>query len=248
MVSEDKLIQQGIRLTEAWFKKFKNQIVKDIGLCETYQEFLERTEQYTTSNILISSGYSAAMEAVILQILNDVRFERASQRRLIEETIRNNVGNLIRDVGEDIRETVRTTVSKGYDDGLHPYEIGRNISKELDVINHKRARTIARTEVKRTDTIANYVIAKEDGATSFTVTCRPDCCPYCAEAYDSKRTFDEQKEVLHKIDEMKRIGINDPLVKGKGEPVGGDVVFDIMETDKLPPLHPNCRCTVYYNY
>ena len=47
---------------------------------------------------------------------------------------------------------------------------------------------------------------------------------------------------------MKSEGIDDPLVRGKGEALGGDVQFSMDDTDKLPPLHPNCRCTVYYNY
>ena len=236
MVSEDKIIRQGIRQTDAWFNQFKKRIVKDLSLCNTYQEFLERTDEYTTGNILVNSGYSVAMENIIVQMLNNIRFERASQRELIEETIRNNVANLIQDVGEDVKNTIRDIVSKGYDEGLHPYEIGRRISKEIDTINSKRARTIARTEVKRTDTIANYVIAKEKGAVGFTVKCRPDCCPLCAKEYAEITGEDYEN-----------------LTDGDGKPVdphliGGEKDYLLTDIDILPPLHPNCRCTVYYNY
>ena len=155
---------------------------------------------------------------------------------------------LITNVGEDIKETVRTIVKDGYDKGLHPTEIAKNINHEIDVINNTRARTIARTEVKRTDTVANYVRHKEQGATGFTVQCRPDCCEYCAEEYDSETTAEQQREVLAHIEEMKAEGIDDPLVRGKGETLGGDVQFSMDDTDKLPPLHPNCRCTAMFNY
>jgi hypothetical protein len=248
MVSEDKLIRQGIKKTDAWFKQFKRRISHDLSLCNTYEEFVERTKDYTTNNILVNSGYAAEMSSIVTQMVNNHKFQRASQRALLEQTIDNNVGMLIQNVGEDIKETVRTIVKDGYDKGLHPTEIAKNITHEIDVINNTRARTIARTEVKRTDTVANYVRHKEQGATGFTVQCRPDCCEYCAEEYDSERTAEQQREVLEEIELLKANGSDDPIVRGKGETLGGDVQFSMDDTDMLPPLHPNCRCTVYYTY
>ena len=255
MVSEDKLIKQGIRLTDAWFEKFKKQIRHDLNLCKTYEEFIERTKEYTTANILINSGYSVAMQELITQILNNHRFQRASQRALIEETINNTVGHLIQDVGEEIKETVRDVVKEGYDKGSHPTEMARDITQRIDSINARRARTIARTEVKRTDTIANYVRHKEQGAKGFTVQCRPDCCPLCAKDYAHKDPV-KQKQRLDWIKQVKRENkgkpkseqIDDPLLHGKGETIGGNVQFTMDQTDMLPPRHPNCRCTAMYYY
>lgn len=255
MVSEEKLIRQGIRLTDEWFRKFKKQIEHDLELCETYEEFIERTKEYTTNNILINSGYAAEMGALVTQILNNHKFARASQRALLEQTINNNVGMLIQDVGEDIKETVRTVVKQGYDEGSHPTVIARNISGEIDKINNTRARTIARTEVKRTDTVATYVRHKENGAIGFTVQCRPDCCPLCAEDYGNKNPK-EQKARLDWIKATKKFNkgkpkseqIDDPLLRGKGETIGGNVQFGMNDTRMLPPRHPNCRCTAMYVY
>lgn len=255
MVSEDKLIRQGIRKTDAWFKQFKNQIEKDLKLCNTYEEFVERTKDYTTNNIMVTSGYSEEMSRLITQMVNNHKFARASQRALLEQTINNNVGMLIQNVGEDIKETVRTVVKQGYDEGLGVSEIARNVNKEIDTINNTRARTIARTEVKRTDTVANYVRHKEQGASGFTVQCRPDCCPYCAEEYGDVDP-EEQQEVLDYIDELNEYNkgkpaeekIDDPLLRGKGETIGGNVQFSMDDTDMLPPLHPNCRCTAMFYY
>jgi hypothetical protein len=195
------------------------------------------------------------MSKLITQMVNNHKFKRASQRALLEQTINNNVGMLIQDVGEDIKETVRTVVKQGYDEGLHPKEIARNITGEIDKINNTRARTIARTEVKRTDTVANYVRHKEDGAIGFTVQCRPDCCPYCAEEYGDVAPEDQQ-EVLDYIDELNKFNkdaepedrIDDPILHGKGETIGGNVQFTMDDTDMLPPLHPNCRCTAMFFY
>ena len=256
MVSEDKLIRQGIRKTDIWFKQFKKQVTHDLSLCKTYEEFVERTKDYTTNNILINSGYADEMSQLITKIMNNHKFARASQRALLEQTINNNVGMLIQNVGEDIKETVRTVVKQGYDEGLHPNEIAKNISGEIDKINNTRARTIARTEVKRTDTISNYIRHKEDGATGFTVQCRPDCCPYCAEEYDENLTASDQQKVLDYIKEIEKHNeeadpedrIDDPLLRGKGETIGGNVQFSMDDTDMLPPLHPNCRCTAMFFY
>jgi hypothetical protein len=255
MVDEDKLIKQGIRLTDAWFKKFKKQIQHDLTLCKTYEEFIERTREYTTANILISSGYSAEMQELITQILNNHDFQRASQRELLEQTINNNVAFLIQDVGEEIKQTVRDVVKRGYDEGNHPSVIARELNISIDSINSRRARTIARTEVKRTDTVANYIRHKEDGAKGFTVQCRPDCCPLCAEDYAHKDPV-KQKQRLDWIKQVKKENkgkpkaeqIDDPLLHGKGETIGGNVQFTMDQTDMLPPRHPNCRCTAMYYY
>ena len=255
MVDEDKLIKQGIRLTDAWFKKFKKQIQHDLTLCKTYEEFIERTREYTTANILISSGYSAEMQELITQILNNHDFQRASQRELLEQTINNNVAYLIQDVGEEIKQTVRDVVKRGYDEGNHPSVIARELNISIDSINSRRARTIARTEVKRTDTVANYIRHKEDGAKGFTVQCRPDCCPLCAEDYAHKDPV-KQKQRLDWIKQVKKENkgkpkaeqIDDPLLHGKGETIGGNVQFTMDQTDMLPPRHPNCRCTAMYYY
>ena len=255
MVSEDKLIKMGIKLTDEWFRRFKKQIEHDLKLCDTYEEFIERTKDYTTSNLLISSGYSAEMAGIVTQILANYKFQRASQRELLEQTINNNVGYLIQDVGEEVKQTVRDIVKRGYDEGTHPRDMARDINIAIDGINNKRARTIARTEVKRTDTIANYVRHKEDGAKGFTVQCRPDCCPLCAEDYAHKDPL-KQKERLDWIkwakkqnsDRSNPVKIDDPLLKGKGETIGGNVKFTMDQTDMLPPRHPNCRCTAMFYY
>lgn len=82
-----------------------------------------------------------------------------------------------------------------------------------------RVKTIARTETKRTETIVNYIRAQERGKTKFKVSCRSDCCPYCAEIYQDLQDYEptETKETI----------LND----GIEYDMGGDI-------DKLPPYHP----------
>ena len=52
MVSEDKLIKAGIRLTDEWFRKFKKKVEHDLSLCETYEEFIERTKEYKPLSLM----------------------------------------------------------------------------------------------------------------------------------------------------------------------------------------------------
>ena len=237
MVSDEKLIKQGIRYTDKLFDQIKKRVTRDLENSDSLEAFLERTQDYTTKNILVGSGYAETMSNLVSHATLDTKFIRASQRELVRTTIQEQVGHLITNVGEDLKQTVRDIVKQGYDDGLHSREIAKNISKEIDTINRTRARTIARTEVARTQTISNYIVANERGATGYTVVCRPDCCEYCAEIY-AELTDDAYDELQ---DEIKN-GEND------GHLIGGEKVFPMSDTDNLPPFHPNCRCSANYVY
>ena len=218
MVSQAKLIKEGIRYTDALFLEISKRLANGVNQADTLEAFLEITKEYTTANPLVTSGYDTTMLKLILSETNNHKFTRPAQRELTRITIENYVGNLIRNVGEDIKASVRNIVREEYNKGSNPQKMAKRIHKEIDAINKKRARTIARTEVARTSTISEYVIAKEEGATHFTVSCRSTRCPKCKEKYC------------------------------KNSQTGGDVEYSIERTDMLPPLHPNCRCVaVFYN-
>ena len=158
------------------------------------------------------------MLALILAETNNHKFSRPSQRELTRVTIENYVGNLIANVGEDIKQTVRDIVTEEYNnpEGSNPQKMAKRISEEVEGIKNKRARTIARTEIARTSTVSDYIIAKERGATHYTVNCRSTRCTECKKKYcNNSRT-------------------------------GGDVEYSIEDTSNLPPLHPNCRCSANF--
>ena len=237
MVSQDKLIRQGIRYTDRLFEEIKKKVTHDLESSKDLEEFLNRTKDYTLQNPLVVTGYQETMTKLITSTVNNTRFMRASQRELVRTVIQERVGHLITNVGEDLKQNVRNIVKEGYDQGLHSREIAKNISKEIDGINNTRARTIARTEVSRTQNISNYIVAKERGATGYTVVCRPDCCEYCAEIY-----ADITGEDYDALQESVEDGTND------GKLIGGNVDFSMDDVDELPPFHPNCRCSVKYKY
>lgn len=212
MPSQNKLIRQGIRYTDALFKELDNRLRQGVREADTLEEFLDQTREYTTNNPLVTTGYNATMTRLILAETHNHKFTRPAQKELTRLTIENYVGDLITNVGEDIKTGVRDIVTEGYNKGLSQEEIADNISRQIETIQNTRARTIARTEIARTATVSDYIINKERGATHFTVNSRDSCCEICEEEYDF-----------------------------------GNIEFDIDEDiDKLPPLHPNCRC--YANF
>ncbi len=218
MVSEDKLIKQGIKYTDRLFEELIRRLQKGVLDNDTLESFLEATKEYTTNNPLQSTGYTDTMIALILAETNNHKFSRPSQRELTRVTIENYVGNLIANVGEDIKQTVRDIVTEEYNnpEGSNPQRMAKRISDEVEGIKNKRARTIARTEIARTATVSDYIIAKERGATHYTVNCRSTRCTECKKKYcNNSRT-------------------------------GGDVEYEIEDTDNLPPLHPQCRCSANF--
>ena len=221
MVSDEKIIKQGIRYTDRLFEEIKKRLTKDISKYDNLEDYLVAHQDYMVSNPLTTTGYDAVMVKLISQSIHNVKFSRQSQRQLTQITIEQSVGDLIANVGEDIKESVKEIVKNGFNEKKAPVDIGKDIETKIDTINKTRARTIARTEVKRANTISNYVVAKERGANAYYVDCHPDACPLCVETYGE--------------------GDNAP-----GNDKGHDNIYSITDTENLPPLHPNCRCSATY--
>ena len=221
MVSDEKLIKTGIRYTDKLFDEIKKRLTKDISKYDNLEDYLAAHSDYMVSNPLTTTGYDAVMTKLILQSTTNVKYSRQAQRKLTQVVIENNVGNLIQNVGEDIKTSVRDIVKTGFTEKKAPMDIAKDIETKIDTINRTRARTIARTEVKRANTISNYVVAKERGANGYYVDCHPDACPICVEYYGE--------------------GENAP-----GNDKGHDNIYPIDDTEHLPPVHPNCRCSATF--
>ena len=184
MVSQAKLIKQGIYLTDSLFDEIIKRLSKGVKSSDTLEVFLNKTKDYTMNNPLVISGYKDELLEIILKETNNHKFSRPAQKELTRLTIENRVGDLIVDVGEDVKNNVRDIVKHGYNNGLSQDEIAENISHRVTTIKNTRARTIARTEIARTATASDYVINKERGATHFKVDCRDTCCDICRKDYN----------------------------------------------------------------
>lgn len=98
----------------------------------------------------------------------------------MQTIIRNTTGELITNVGDDVKNGVRDIVNRGYRNGkLSHTRVASEIESTLDGINNKRARCIARTEIKRAQTTSNYVVARERGANAYKYKCGGNSCDVC---------------------------------------------------------------------
>lgn len=253
---QERIIRNSLKKTEAWWRQFKKRVEYDILHSEGYEDFLERTKEYTTENALNDMS-----EDIAKDVLNSVNFNKLERRALTRQTISNNVANLVTSVGDDLKYEIRTMVKRGYDLGYHPNKIAplvvsRNLEALYIIPEYKtftesewnklspneqlkytmesgfkkmspeqRSRIIAQTEVSRTQNIVNYLEAQQDGASGFTVVCRPDCCEYCAKAY-ADITGEDYTELIN---------------SNRTKLIGGDVKFNMEDTDKLPPFHPSVQ-------
>ena len=223
MVSDEKLIKQGIKYTDALFAELEKRIRQGLIKTDTLESFLEKTKQYTTANPLVSTGYQDTLIKLILAEANNHKFSRPAQKELVRVTIEQYIADLIRNVGEDIKQDVRDIVREGYNKGLSQYEIADIISERISVIKNTRANAIARTEIARAATVSDYIINKERGATHFTVDCRNTACDICKKEY-----------------------LKNPDREATGRGMTGDKVYPIDQVEHLPPLHPRCRCNARY--
>lgn len=262
---QTKIIKQGLNYTNQWWRKFNKRLGQDITFSNDYDEFLERTQDYTTNNILLNTGYSQYMSKLIS---DSADYSKLKRRELTHTTIEKTVGDLIVGVGEDLKYEIKTIVQKGYDLGYHSKDLAPLVQqRDLEALYivpgektftetqwqklpeevrtkytfennikvmspEQRSRTIARTEVARTQNIVNYVEASERGAKGYSVVCRPDCCEYCAEVY-ADITGEDYIELQE---------------SNNGRLIGGDIEFSMTDIGELPPFHPNCRCSAVFNY
>ena len=184
MPSQDKLIKQGILLTDTTFDEIIKRLQNGVKTSDTLESFLTKHKEVIVDNPLVAIGYKDKLTEIILQETNNHKFSRPAQKELTRLTIENRVGDLITNVGDDIKQDVRDIVSDGYNNNLSQNEIANNISNSISKIKNTRARVIARTEIARTATASDYVINRERGATHFKVDCRKSCCPVCAKKYN----------------------------------------------------------------
>ena len=169
---EDVLIRNGIRYTDQLFKTILQRIEPHVYDSETYEEFLERTSPYTVANPLVTlAAEEHAVNSVLLSIA-DNRFSYEANRKFTEQAIQ-----------EDVKQTIRDTMKEGFRENRLRQDIMKDLTENVEDINSKRAKVIYRTEIKRAQTISNYISAKERGANAFYCNCN-DPCEICDEQYD----------------------------------------------------------------
>ena len=183
MVKDDKLIRNGIRYTDRLFQTILKRIEPHVYDSETYEEFLEKTAPYTIENPMLTLGaVEHATDSVLLSIA-DKKFSYEANRKLTEQAIQDTTSQLVTNVGEDVKQTIRDTMQAGFKENKLRQDIMKDLTQNVEAINNTRAKVIYRTEIKRAQTVSNYISAKERGANAFYCNCN-DPCPICDEQYE----------------------------------------------------------------
>ena len=183
MAKEDKLIRNGIKYTDKLFKTILKRIEPHVYDSETYEEFLERTAPFTIDNPLITLGAVEHAKDTVLLSIADKKFSYEANRKLTEQAIQDTTAHMVTNVGEDVKQTIRDTMKEGFRENKLRQDIMKDLTQNVEAINNTRAKVIYRTEIKRSQTISNYISAKERGANSFYCNCN-DPCEICDEQYD----------------------------------------------------------------
>lgn len=183
MAKEDKLIRNGIKYTDKLFKTILKRIEPHVYDSKTYEEFIEKTAPYTINNPLITLGaVEHATDSVLLSIANK-KFTYEANRKLTEQAIQDTTAQLVTNVGEDVKQTIRDTMKEGFRENKLRQDIMKDLTQNVEAINNTRAKVIYRTEIKRAQTVSNYISAKERGANAFYCNCN-DPCELCDEQYE----------------------------------------------------------------
>lgn len=188
MVSTDKLIKVGVKYTDKYFEDLKRIYTRAYNNNESLEKFLNETNDYSIGNPLEANDFKENLTNIIASSTNDIRFSRPAQKALMNTIIKQTTGELIVDVGNEVKQSVKDIVAKGYNTRtLSRKNVADEITSTLDGINKKRARVIARTEIKRAQTTSNYMVAKERGANAYKYKCGAEPCDICKK--DCGETF-----------------------------------------------------------
>ena len=194
---DERLIKNGIRYTDQLFDTILKRIESAVYDSETYEEFLKKTAPYTIENPMITLGADEhAANSVLLSVAGN-KYSYEANRKLTEQAIRDTTADLVKNVGEDVKQTIRDTMQAGFRENKLRQDIMKDLTNNVEAINNKRAKVIYRTEIKRAQTISNYISAKERGANAFYCNCN-DPCPICDEQYDGGG----RDSIIYSMDEI----------------------------------------------
>ncbi|MBR7050643.1 MAG: hypothetical protein IKI27_04240 [Methanobrevibacter sp.] len=212
-----KQINPNTKRMKALMRDVRGNVVRLTRNSEDLDTWLEKLAPYVASNCFVTGAHAEQVREIINQlvdVVNQTSLPSGSNAEIIKGTMAEACMTMVTNVGEDIKTELQQIAVDSYNNKLAPAETAKVMGEKIDSLSKTRCEAIARTETCRAANIGNYINAKEMGARSYSVICNEGCCEYCQDEYGT--------------DEFGGVG---------------DTVYDIEDTDNLPPLHPNCRCT-----
>ena len=206
-----------------------NQIYKDyimdsqLTIDYTLQRYLNRLKnmfqfQYRrTANIF--RNYFLNREVNVKDINTDFNVE-------LDIFIANNIGTLVVGINETTRKRILDAIANGYDEGLSVQETGSLLRKTIIAFGLSRAFTIARTEVHRTASFANEMVANNMNLSGT--------------LKEWVSVNDERTRLNHVYANGQRVNLENDFE------VGGDLLQYPADPSGSPQETINCRCVVVY--
>lgn len=195
----------------------RSDVVRRTRNCDDLDKWMTELSEYTTANCFTTGIHAAEATEIanqIANVVNQTSLPSGSNAELVKGTMAEACYTMVSRVGDDLKNEMRRIAVESYNNRNTPAQTAKLLGERIDSLSRSRCQAIARTETCRAANLANYLNAKEMGAKSYRVLCNDGCCEYCQEEY------------------------------GTDESGGtGETLYDIEDTDSLPPLHPNCRCT-----
>lgn len=169
----------------------------------------------------------------IQQLVQNAVFYMATKE--VQNYLKDEGVRFIKAVNDETAELIRSQLIEGVDKGESIAKLRERISKVYEDATGYRSERIARTEVLRASNFATLEAYKQSGvveAKEWLTAHDERVCPWCG-PMDGKRLalgddyFQEGDVVVGKNDKGKTVRLT----------IG-------LSNVSVPPLHPNCRCTV----
>lgn len=174
---------------------------------------------------LRAEGFDVPDEAV--STIFNLPVHESSLRRIYTRAYENLEG-----INDDAAQVIRQELAQGFAEGVNPREMATRMNRELDTIDLKRARVLARTEVIHsysTGTLDRYEragVGRVTVSAEFASAADDRVCSLCA----------SQEGRVHSVSEA-RTGTFD-FAPGEQDPPSLEGTYPVN-----PPIHPSCRCS-----
>lgn len=180
------------------------------------------------------SQYAPTLEAVLSQYAREFAIEGGAEFGLsptaAQRWVRGYAGPVSRDISETTAADIRDTIAASQQAGRTLTETIAELKPLIGDEAGWRAERVARTESAYVYGMGELQAAKEAGMTHKRVILSADACPVC--------------EALAEKVNAEGLPIDTPMAR-VGDTIG-EYTVDYRTVD-VPPIHPQCRCTVEWS-
>jgi uncharacterized protein with gpF-like domain len=225
----EPFIKQFTSRLKNYFNKLGNDLREDFQYGSTTMIQIRQNNAYNSLKDIFRIQYRVVANAFknysLDRMQNTKDFETEFETEL-ETYIANNVGTLVSGINDNTRNKIQNVINDGFSSGQSIDKTGRALRNTIIGMGVYRANLIARTEVHRTASFANELVA-ENMNISGTVK-------------EWVAVQDARTRVTHSIASGQQVGIEESFI------VGGYKLKYPGDPGGPPEETINCRCVSIY--